>query len=72
LGRDQQTSDCTPLEKAYEFHGTARGQVPNYVNRYAVQSSAYTVPFDARGAADRINVPVLIVPPQRRPADGEA
>jgi uncharacterized protein len=50
-----------PLREAYEFYGTPRGQVPNYVNRYAVQSSAYTVPFDARGAADTINVPVLIV-----------
>jgi fermentation-respiration switch protein FrsA (DUF1100 family) len=50
-----------PLREAYEFYGTPRGQVPNYVNGYAVQSSAYTLPFDARGAADTINVPVLIV-----------
>jgi uncharacterized protein len=50
-----------PLREAYEFYGTPRGQVPNYVNRYAVQSSAYTLPFDARGAADTINAPVLIV-----------
>jgi uncharacterized protein len=50
-----------PLREAYEFYGTPRGQVPNYVNGYAVQSSAYTVPFDARGAADTLDVPVLIV-----------
>jgi fermentation-respiration switch protein FrsA (DUF1100 family) len=50
-----------PLREAYEFYGTPRGQVPNYVNRYAVQSSAYTVPFDARTAADTIGIPVLIV-----------
>ena len=50
-----------PLREAYEFYGTPRGQVPNYVNGYAVQSSAYTVPFDARSAADTIEVPVLIV-----------
>jgi uncharacterized protein len=50
-----------PLREAYEFYGTPRGQVPNYVNGYAVQSSAYTLPFDARGAADTINVPLLIV-----------
>jgi len=31
------------------------------VNGYAVQSSAYTRPFDVRGAADLIKVPVLIV-----------
>jgi uncharacterized protein len=29
-----------PLREAYEFYGTPRGQVSNYVNRYAVQSSA--------------------------------
>jgi uncharacterized protein len=50
-----------PLREAYEFYGTPRGQVPNYVNGYAVQSSAYTAPFDARGAADALDVPVLIV-----------
>jgi hypothetical protein len=50
-----------PLSEAYEFYGTRRGQVPNYLNRYAVQSSAYTVPFDARGAANAIAAPVLIV-----------
>jgi putative intracellular protease/amidase len=41
-----------PLREAYEFYGTARGQVPNCVNGYAVQSSAYMLPFDARGAAN--------------------
>ena len=50
-----------PLREAYEFYGTPRGQVPNYVNGYAVQSSAYTVTFDARRAADLIKVPVMIV-----------
>ena len=50
-----------PLREAYEFYGTPRGGVPNYVNGYAVQSLAYSLPFDARGAADAINVPVLIV-----------
>jgi len=31
------------------------------VNGYAVQSPAYSLPFDARGAAETIKVPVLIV-----------
>jgi hypothetical protein len=31
------------------------------VNGYAVQSFAHSLPFDARGAADLINVPVLLV-----------
>jgi uncharacterized protein len=50
-----------PLREAYEFYGTPRGGVSNYVNGYAVQSLAHSLPFDARGAADAINVPVLIV-----------
>jgi uncharacterized protein len=50
-----------PLREAYEFYGTPRGQVPNYVNDYAVQSVSHSLPFDARSAADVIKVPVLIV-----------
>jgi uncharacterized protein len=54
-----------PLREAYEFYGTPRGQVPNYANGYAVQSLAYSLPFDARGAADVLDVPVLIVHSER-------
>ena len=50
-----------PLREAYEFYGTPRGAVPNYVNGYAVQSLAYSLPFDAHRAAGEIEVPVLIV-----------
>jgi uncharacterized protein len=50
-----------PLREAFEFYGTPRGRVPNYVNGYAVQSLAHSLPFDARGAADMIEAPVLIV-----------
>jgi len=50
-----------PLREAYEFYGTPRGQVPNYVNGYAVQSLAHILPFDVRAAADMIDVPVLVV-----------
>lgn len=50
-----------PLREAYEFYGTPRGQTPNYTNNFAVGSFAHTLPFDARGAADFIKVPVLIV-----------
>ena len=38
-----------------------RRYVSNYVNGYAVQSLAYSLPFDARSAAGAISVPVLIV-----------
>jgi hypothetical protein len=50
-----------PLLEAYEFYGTPRGAVPNYVNGFAVQSHAYTLPFDAQVATERIAVPTLIV-----------
>ena len=50
-----------PLREAFEFYGTPRGQVPNYVNGYAVQSLAHSLPFDARRAASVIEAPVLIV-----------
>jgi fermentation-respiration switch protein FrsA (DUF1100 family) len=50
-----------PLREAYEFYGTARGAVPNYVNAFAVQSFAYTAPFDAIGAAPLIEAPTLVV-----------
>ena len=42
-----------PLREAYEFYGTPRGQVPNYVNGYAVQSLAHSLPFDVRGRGRR-------------------
>jgi uncharacterized protein len=50
-----------PLHEAYEFYGTPRGAVDNYTNRFAVQSLAYTTPFDAQEAASRIRVPFLLV-----------
>ena len=54
-----------PLREAYEFYGTPRGAVSNYVNGFAVQSYAYLLPFDAKGAATEITVPVLIVHSER-------
>jgi fermentation-respiration switch protein FrsA (DUF1100 family) len=50
-----------PLREAYEFYGTPRGAVGNYTNNFAVQSLAYTTPFDAQEAASRIRVPFLLV-----------
>lgn len=50
-----------PLREAYEFYGTPRGAVANYVNGFAVQSRAYTLPFDAQIAAPKIAAPTLIV-----------
>jgi hypothetical protein len=54
-----------PLREAYEFYGTPRGAVPNYRNGFAVQSFAYTAPFDALGAAREITTPTLIVHSER-------
>jgi fermentation-respiration switch protein FrsA (DUF1100 family) len=50
-----------PLREAYEYYGTRRGAVDNYTNRFAVQSLAYTTPFDAQQAAARLRVPFLMV-----------
>src|SRR5262245_8655145 len=54
-----------PLSEAYEFYGTPRGAVANYRNGFAVQSFAYTAPFDAQEAAVRIRVPFLLVHSER-------
>ena len=50
-----------PLREAFEYYGTPRGAVANYVNGFAVQSMAYTAGFDALGAAPAIKVPTLMV-----------
>ena len=50
-----------PLREAYEFYGTPRGAIDNYNNGFAVQSLAYTTPFDAQEAAARIGVPFLLI-----------
>jgi fermentation-respiration switch protein FrsA (DUF1100 family) len=54
-----------PLVEAYEFYGTPRGAVPNYTNRFAVQSREHTLPFDTMTVADEIRVPTLIVHSER-------
>ena len=54
-----------PLREAYEFYGTQRGAVPNYVNGFAVQSRAYLLPFDAMGTAAALKVPVIVVHSER-------
>ena len=50
-----------PLREAYEYYGTSRGAVANYVNGFAVQSRAYTMTFDSLRSAERIAVPTLMV-----------
>lgn len=54
-----------PLREAYDFYGTPRGAVPNYVNGFAVQSRSYLLPFDAMGAAAELKAPLLIVHSER-------
>ena len=50
-----------PLDEAYAFYGTQRGAVPNYVNGFAVQSRAYTLPFDVQRVAGDIRAPVIVI-----------
>jgi fermentation-respiration switch protein FrsA (DUF1100 family) len=50
-----------PLREAFEYYGTARGAVPNYANRFAVQSFAYTGLFDSQETAPLIKVPAIVI-----------
>lgn len=50
-----------PLAEAYEYYGTPRGAVPNYVNAFAIMSRADTLPYDAQGYAARIQAPTILV-----------
>jgi fermentation-respiration switch protein FrsA (DUF1100 family) len=50
-----------PLDDAFSYYGTERGQHPNYNNRFAVLSRADTLPFDAQGAAASISIPALMI-----------
>ena len=54
-----------PLREAYDFYGTSRGAVPNYVNGFAVQSWAYTLPFDVMYLTSAMKQPVLVVHSER-------
>lgn len=50
-----------PLAEAYEYYGTRRGAVPNYVNGFAVQSRAYTLPFDVQELASSLHRPTIMI-----------
>ena len=49
-----------PSPEAFEYYGTSRAGRA-YVNGFAVQSWAHTLPFDSQGAAASISAPTLIV-----------
>jgi fermentation-respiration switch protein FrsA (DUF1100 family) len=51
-----------PFQEGFAYYGSPdRGAVPTYVNRFAVQSYAHVLTWDAIGAAPSISIPVLIV-----------
>ncbi|MBL9101473.1 MAG: alpha/beta hydrolase [Myxococcales bacterium] len=50
-----------PLAEAYEYYGTPRGGVPNYVNAFALMSREFTLPYDAQSHAAKIDVPTRII-----------
>lgn len=54
-----------PLDEAFEYYGTARGQIGGYVNSFAVMSRADTLPYDVQSAAARIAVPTALVHSER-------
>jgi uncharacterized protein len=57
-----------PFYEAFEYYGTARGAVPNYVSRFALMSGEYTLPWDAQSAAYDITVPTIMVHSERAAA----
>jgi fermentation-respiration switch protein FrsA (DUF1100 family) len=50
-----------PLAEAYDYYGTPRGAVANYVNGFAVMSREDTLPYDAQRAASEIRVPTVVI-----------
>lgn len=50
-----------PLLEAFDYYGTDRGSVPNYVNEFALMSGEHTLPWDAQNAAYDITVPTIMV-----------
>lgn len=54
-----------PLTEAYQYYGAARGQVPNYVNGFAVQSRLYTLDFDVQTLAADIMPPTIMIHSER-------
>jgi hypothetical protein len=50
-----------PLAEAYEYYGTPRGAVDNYVNGFAVMSREDTLPYDAQRLAPEIRIPTVMI-----------
>jgi hypothetical protein len=50
-----------PLAEAYEYYGTPRGAVDNYVNGFAVMSREDTLPYDAQHTAPEIRIPTVVI-----------
>jgi fermentation-respiration switch protein FrsA (DUF1100 family) len=50
-----------PLAEAYEYYGTPRGAVDNYVNGFAVMSREDTLPYDAQHLAPEIRIPTVMI-----------
>lgn len=50
-----------PLAEAYEYYGTPRGAVSNYVNGFAVMSREDTLPYDAQHTAPEIRIPTVVI-----------
>lgn len=51
--------------ETFDYYGTPRGAVANYVNAFAVMSREHFLPFDVQAAAPRLAAPVLMVHSER-------
>lgn len=61
-----------PLAEAFEYYGTPRGSVPNYVNQFALMSREHTLTWDAQAASYDITVPTIVVHSENALAPGLA
>lgn len=50
-----------PLDEAFEYYGTPRGEHPNYANRFATMSREHTLPWNAVALASSISIPTLMI-----------
>ena len=61
---------AVPFAEAFDYYTTNRGQVPNYVNAFALMSREHTLAWDAQSAAFDITVPTMLVHSEKARAPG--
>ncbi|MBS2017438.1 MAG: alpha/beta hydrolase [Deltaproteobacteria bacterium] len=63
VGLEGDAAMTTP--DTFDYYGTKRGAVPNYVNAFAVMSREPFLPFDVQAAAPRLRAPIAMIHSER-------